>query len=392
MVYAPSAWRRAMKIQQLILKAMSGEMKWYQAAEVLGISPRSLRRWRTRMKLKGYDGLLDRRKKTPSPRRAPFAQVQKILRLYRTKFKDFNVRHFHQIVSEEHAVTLSYSYVKKALQEAGLVAKRKSRGRHRLRREPRACLGEMLHLDGSRHAWLKLTPEEKQTLIAIVDDATSNVLYAQLEESESTRTVMAAMGVVFEKHGLPISFYTDRAAWAFHTPRAGEPVDKDKLSQVGRALSVLGIEHIAAYSPQARGRGERLNLTFQDRLVNELGLRSIRTMEAANRYLDARFLPHHNRTYGRDPREKATAFVPLDKLDLDQILCHEESRLVGKDNTVVLDGLRLQIAKQPGRKSCQGLEVQVRRHLDGRHTIWLGKKILGSYDAQGRLVQACVAA
>lgn len=381
-----------MKVQQVILKAMSGEMKWFEAAEVLGLSPRSLRRWRTRMKLRGYQGLLDRRRKTPSPRRAPMGQVQKVLRLYRTKFKDFNVFHFHQIVTTEHRVTLSYSFVKKALQEAGLVAKRRSRGRHRLRREPRGCLGEMLHLDGSRHAWLKLLPEARQTLIAVVDDATSRVLYAQLEEAESTQTVMSAIHATIIKNGLPAALYTDRASWAFYTPKAGEPVDKDKLTQLGRALRQLGIEHIPAYSPQARGRSERLNLTLQDRLVNELGLRGIRSIEAANRYLNSRFLPQHNKTYAREAREKTSAFVPLGTTDLDQFLCHEETRVVGKDNTVVLGGVRLQISKQPGRQSCQGLNVEVRRHLDGRHSIWLGKKLLGSYNSCGKAVQTSHAA
>ena len=387
MVYAPAAWRRAMKVQQVLLKAMSGEYKWFEAAQILGISPRSLRRWRRRYRLWGYDGLLDARRRTPSPRRVPFRMLQKLLQLYRTRFMGFNVRHFLEIATREHGITLSYTYVKQALQEAGLVARRKSRGRHRLRRERRNCFGEMLHLDGSPHAWLALRPEERSTLIAVIDDATSQVLYAQLERSESTETVMTALRSVVQTHGIPACLYTDRAPWAFHTPTAGQPVDKDKLTQIGRALQQLGVEHIPAYSPQARGRGERLNRTFQDRLVNELKLRGITTQEAANRYLETRFLPHHNRTFARQPRESASAFVTAGQADLEQIFCNEEVRTVARDNTVVLAGVRLQIAKQPGRRSCEGLKVLVRRHLDGRHSIWLGRKHLGSYSATGSVIQ-----
>ena len=165
---------------------------------------------------------------------------------------------------------LSYSYVKQALQQAGLLPTRKPRGRHRRRREPRACFGELLHLDGSRHPWLALTPDARATLITIVDDATSALLYAQLWPQETTLAVMRALGQVIRTEGLPMALYTDRAGWAFVMPRATGPVDKTRLTQVGRSLHQLGIEHIPAYSPQARGRSERMNRTLQGRLVNEL--------------------------------------------------------------------------------------------------------------------------
>jgi len=222
-----------------------------------------------------------------------------------------------------------------------LVKKFRARGRHRRRREPRACFGELLHLDGSVHPWLALVPEERSCLIAIPDDATNQVLHAALYRSESTAAVMTALAAVFRTHGLPIALYTDRAKWAFFTPKAKGPVDKTQLTQVGRALQRLGVEHIPAYSPQARGRSERLHRTFQDRLVNERRVGGIRSLEAANAYLRDTFLPQYNATFARVPRDPASAFVPLGPVNLDAILCHEDARVVAPDNTVTLGGRTL---------------------------------------------------
>jgi len=285
-------------------------------------------------------------------------------------------------------VTLSYSWVKKALQTAGLVAKRRPRGRHRRRREPRACFGELLHIDGSPHAWFALAPETRATLIAVPDDATSRVLYAQLWDGESTAAIMTALREVFTTYGLPMALYTDRAGWAFHTAKAKGPVDKTHLTQVGRALKQLGVEHIPAYSPQARGRSERLNRTFQDRLVNELRVAGLTTLPAANAYLHDVFLPRHNETFSRPPRDPDSAWVALGTVDLDHILCHQETRTVGEDNVVTMNATPLQVSKQPGRRTCAGLEVVVRRHLDGRYSIWRGSQRLGVFEATGRPVDA----
>jgi transposase len=384
MEYAGAAWERAMRLQEVMLKAISGEIHWFRAADILGMSPRSLRRWRDRYEQKGYDGLLDRRTGTPSPRRAPLAQVERVLRLFRERYQGFNVRHFHEIVRREQGITLSYTYVKQALQGAGLVKKHRARGRHRRRREPRACLGELLHLDGSTHPWFALTPAARACLIAVPDDATGQVLHAALYPTESTHAVMTSLAAVVRAHGLPMALYTDRAGWAFHTPKAKGPVDPTHLTQVGRALARLGIEHIPAYSPQARGRSERLNRTFQDRLVNELRVARITTLAAANRYLADQFVPRHNATFARAPRDPASAFVPVGAVDLDTILCHEEERVVARDNTVTLAGRVLQIAPQPGRRSCAGLRVIVRQHLDGRYTITRGAHRLGTFRTDGQ--------
>jgi transposase len=386
-VYGVPAVERAMRMYEVILRAMSGELTWLQAARVLGKSPRSLRRWKARWEKHGHSGLLDQRLGRPSPRRAAIAETERILRLYRERYLGFNVRHFHEIVRREHAVGLSYSFVRNALQKAGLVRKRRARGRHRLRREARACFGEMLHLDGSEHAWLALRPDEKQTLIAVVDDATKRLLYAQLAETESTETVMIALRQVMVEHGVPMALYTDRASWAAWTPKAGGPVDKSRPTQVGRALARLGVEHILAYSPQARGRGERLNRTLQDRLVNELRVAKIGKVPSANRYLERIFIPRYNEAFGRTPKEPGSAFVALGAADIEQILCHEEQRTVGKDNIVLFDSVCLQLRKLVGHRSCAGWHVLARRHLDGSYSVWRGPQLLALYDDKARWIE-----
>jgi transposase len=383
MTYPAAAWERAMTIQEVLLKALSGEVHWYRAAEILRWSPRTLRRWRERYETHGYSGLIDKRLLRPSKRRVPPGQVERVLRLYRERYAGFNVRHFHQIAQREHGVTVSYSFVKQALQAARLVKTHRARGRHRLRREPRACFGEMLHLDGSVHEWFTGL-DVRPCLIAVSDDATKRVLHAALYPSESTWAVMTSLAVVLRTEGLPMALYTDRAHWAFHTPTAKGPVDKARLTQVGRALAHLGIEHIPSYSPQARGRSERLNRTLQDRLVNELRVAGITTLAAANHYLTDQFVPQHNATFARAARDPASAFVPLGGTDLDAILCHAEARVVARDNTVTIGGRVLQIAPQPGRRSCVGLAVTVRQHLDGRHTITRGTQRLGTFRDNGQ--------
>ena len=377
-----------MTVQEVLLKALSGEVHWFRAAEILGWSPRTLRRWRERYEEHGHSGLIDKRFLRPSKRRLPPGQVAHLLRLYRERYTGFNVRHFHQIAKREHGVTASYSFVKQALQAAGLVKKFRARGRHRQRREPRACFGEMLHLDGSVHAWFTADPEARPCLIAVSDDATKRVLHAAFFPSESRQAVMTSLAAVLRTEGIPMALYTDRAHWAFHTPKAKGPVDKAQLTHVGRALARLGIEHIPAYSPQARGRSERLNRTFQGRLVNELRVAGITTIEAANVYLANRFVPQHNATFARLPRDPASAFVALGSADLDAILCHEETRIVARDNTISVAGRTLQIATQPGRRSCTGLAVTVRHHLDGRITISQGARLFGTFTATGEPVDA----
>ena len=389
MPFTREAGERAMRVHEVILRALSGQLTWVQAADILGRSPRSIRRLRRRFERFGYDGLFDGRRVKPSLKRAPVAEVERILRLYRERYAGFNGRHFYQLARREHGVRLSYTFVKRALQLAGLLPQQRARGRHRRRREPRACFGELLHLDGSRHPWLALVPDTYFTLLAVVDDATKRLLYAQLAAGgESVVAIMTALRAVLETHGLPMALYTDRARWAVYTPTSGTGPDRSKPTQVGRALQRLGIEHILGYSPQARGRSERVNRTLQDRLVNELRVAHIRSLPAANRYLRDHFLPAFNAEFARPPADPTSAFVPLGGVNLDEVLCHEELRTVARDNTVRLEGLVLQIAKQRGRRTCAGLQVTLRRSLNGTHTIWWGTRCLGRYSPTGQPVAA----
>jgi transposase len=388
MGYSEAAWERAMKIQEVILRALSGEIHWFQAAEILGLSTRTMRRYRVGLEKWGYEGLFDRRRRSPSPRSVPVAEVKRILGLYRERYRGWNVRHFYETVRREHGVSVSYAFIKQALQTAGLVVKHKARGRHRRRRERKACLGEMLHIDGSKHVWLSLRPEEKQTLITVVDDATSRLLYAQLWPEESTQAVLVALREVVDTYGIPASLYTDRAGWAFDTPKAGQPVSKTHLTQVGQVVKRLGIEHIPSYSPQARGRSERMNGTVQGRLVNELKLAGATSLEAANGYIRDHYLATHNQAFSVEPREAESAFVAPKDAPLDEIFSREVVRQVGKDNVVTCGGLALQISKQPGRKTCAGLAVVVKQHLDGTWSIHRGTQLFGRYGVNGRPVEA----
>jgi transposase len=388
MGYSQAAWERAMTVQEVLLKAMSGEIHWFRAAEILEMSPRSLRRWRTMYEKHGYGGLLDRRRSVPSVRRAPGEAVERILRLYRESYKGWNVRHFHQTVCREQGVTLSYTFVKDLLQEAGLVRRKRARGRHRVRREPRPCFGEMVLIDGSDHEWLSLVPGERQTLLSIIDDATSRTLYAQLWEGETARAVLNGLYELVKEFGIPAALYSDRARWAFDTPRAGGPVDKRHLTRVGQVLKRLGVEHIPSYSPQGRGRCERVHRTFQDRLIKELALAGLRTLVEANDYIRRRYLPIHNDSFSRPPADPANAFVEIGDTNLDDIFFEEEERQVARDNTVTFQGVHLQVLPQPGRRTCAGLHVNVRHHMDGSYAIWRGFQLLGRYGANGRPVEA----
>jgi hypothetical protein len=226
------------------------------------------------------------------------------------------------------------------------------------------------------------------TLVSIIDDATSRMLYAQLWEEETTRAVLSGLYELVKTYGIPAALYSDRASWAFETPKAGGPVDKVRLTRVGAVLKRLGIEHIPSYSPQGRGRSERAHRTFQDRLVKELKLVGIRSLTEANDYIQTRYLPVHNESFSRPPADPASGFVPVGTADLDAIFFEEEDRQVARDNTVVLQGVRFQILPQPGRRSCATLMVSVRRHMDGTYSLRRGVQVLGRYDESGRPVEA----
>jgi len=379
--YSTVAWERAMKVQEVILRAMAKEITWWQAAEIIGISDRSMRRWRQRYQEHGYDGLLDRRRGKPSPKRVPLKIAEEVLQLYREKYADLNVRHFHEKLREVHGIELSYTWVKLALQGAGLVKKGKKRGVHRKRRERRPLPGMLLHLDGSRHQWFQ--DQRWYDLIEVVDDATSQTYYAQLVEEESTRTVMQALRAVIEEKGRFCALYSDRASHFFETPKAGGPVSRERLTQVGRALKELGIEMIPAYSPQARGRSERRFGTWQGRLPQELRLAGIATLEEANRFLRQHYIGEMNRKFSVPAAQPGHAFVPLRGQDLEHIFSLQHERTVAKDNTVRLGDRSWQIERTPWRGTLAGCRVTICEHLEGGVSIVYGPHVVGRYTAQG---------
>src|SRR5260221_5276020 len=293
--YTRAAMERAMKVQDVMLQAMTKKIPWWQAAEILDISDGHMRRWRERFVDEVYNGLLDRGRGQPSRRRVPLATVEKVFALYREKYFDLNVQHFHEKLEAEHGIELSYTWVKQALQGAGLVARGRKRGVHRKRRERRPLPGMLLHIDGSRHQWFQ--DERWYDLIVILDDATGEIYYAQLVEEESTATVMAGLKEVIERKGVFCALYSDRGSHFWLTPKVGGKVDYQRRTQVGRALHELGVQMIPAYSPQARGRSERSFGTWQGRLPQELRLAGCGTMEEANQFFRGRYGAGVNRRF-----------------------------------------------------------------------------------------------
>jgi transposase len=379
--YTKAAMERAMKVQEVILRAMARKITWYQAAEIMGISDRHMRRWRERYEEFGYDGLFDRRRGGPSPKRVPLAMVEQVLGLYRDRYADLNVRHFHEKLSEEHDIALSYTWVKQALQGAGLVGRGRKRGVHRKRRPRRPLPGMLLHIDGSRHRWFQ--DERWYDLIVILDDASSEIYYAQLVEEESTVTVMAGLKEVIERKGVFCALYSDRGSHFWLTPKVGGKVDRHCLTQVGRALRELGVQMIPAYSPQARGRSERNFSTWQGRLPQELRLAGITTLEAANAFLRKHYMAEFNRRFQVRAAQPGSAFVARRSRDLDLIFALQFERTVNRDNTVSFQNLHLQIEAVRWRASLAGCTVTVHQHLDGTMSLTHGPHRLGRYSTLG---------
>jgi transposase len=388
--YPQRARERAMKVEEVILRAVSKQITFWQAAQILRYSPRHLRRVLQRYQHDGFDGLLDRRRGQPSAKRMPFAVAEQVLTLYRERYFDFSVRHFHEKLRDQHGIAYGYTCIKRLLQGAGLVQKARQRGPHRGRRERRPMAGMLLHIDASQHRWLG--GEQWHDLIVVLDDATSEVYYAQLVEQESTLTVLAALREVVQKHGVFCALYSDRASHFWSTPKAGEVVDRQRLTQVGRALRDLHITMIPAYSPQARGRSERNFGTWQGRLPQELRLRGIHTVEEANRFLREHYIGEFNRKFRVPAAQPETAFVPVAGPDLDRIFSLQHERIVNRDNTVQIANRVLQIEKHHWRGTLARQRVLVCEHLDGRITIYYGPHTVGHYPAAPPLTRTSISA
>ena len=380
--YSAAETERMMKLQDVLLKAMAKKIRWWDAAEIIGVTDRTMRRWRERLEAEGYSGLVDRRKGKASDKRVPLARVEEVLRLYREVYLDLNIRHFHEKLSEEHGIELSYTWVQKALQGAGLVARGKKRGKHRRRRERRPLPGMLLHIDGSKHRWFG--DERWYDLIVILDDATSEIYYAQLAEEETTATVMVGLRAVIEQKGLFCSLYSDRGAHFWLTPKSGGKVDYERPTQVGRAMKELGVHMIPAYSPQARGRSERNFSTWQGRLPQELRLRGIRTLEGANEFLNEHYIAEFNRRFTVPAAQRGTAFISCRHRNLEMIFTQRFERTVDRDNTVRFHNLVMQIERAEWRPTLAGCKVIIHQHLDTTLTLMIAGHRVGHYSAEGK--------
>lgn len=386
MQYSMPATVKAMKIQEVILKAASKQISWTEAADIIGVSYRTMKRWKQRYEKNGYDGIFDRRMQQPSPKRVPMPELETILLLYRNQYSGFNVTHFHEKIQEHHQITRGYTFVKKVLQTAGLVEKSSVRGKHRKKRPRKPLIGMMLHLDGSTHEWIPDLPGIFFDLLVLLDDATGEIYEMELVEEESTASCMRLLRDCVATHGIFCSLYSDRAGHFFFTPKAGGKVLEGHLTQIGRALTELGIRPIPAYSPQARGRGERVNGTLQGRLPNELRLQGIKTKDEANRFLKEVYIKEHNKRFAIKPEQPGSAFVPIQAhINLDLIFSIKEERTVGHDNTVTFERTILQIEPSHLRISFAKCRVLVHQHLDQSLSITFGPHLLGHYDSQGKL-------
>ncbi|MGC1450819.1 MAG: ISNCY family transposase [Candidatus Sulfotelmatobacter sp.] len=375
---------RQMRFEGLPERHERGDLSQEEAAEMLGISERTFRRWRDRRRDEGPAGLVDRRIGKPSSRRAAVEEIQRMLGLYEERYGGFTVKHFHEQLVKRHHYKLGYTVTRLSLQGAGLVKPAPRRSAHRQKRPRRPMVGMMLHQDASRFAW-RPGDERQYDLVVTLADATSAIYSVLLVAEEGTASSFRGLAEVIARHGLFCELYTDRGSHYFHTPKAGEPVSKRVHTQVGRARAPLGIRHIAAYSPEARGRSERAFRTLQDRLPKELALAGIAGLEAANRFIAEHYLPEHNAAFAIAPAETGRALVPDRANHAGEILCLQEERRVGNDNTVKWRGLALQIPPSPLRPHFVRATLRIHEYPGGRLAVFHGPHRLANYDAEGKL-------
>lgn len=373
---------RQMRFEEAYGDWKRGKLTQEEAARILGVCDRTFRRYTQRFDDGGLEALLDKRITQASHRRAPVDEVLALAARYRKRYTGWNARHFHSHYRRAGG-SRSYTWVKMRLQEVGLVKKAPRRGAHRKRRERSPLPGMMLHQDGSRHEWV---PGQQWDLIVTMDDATNEHYSMFFVAQEGTWSSFRGMGEVIRARGLASSFYSDRGSHYWRTMEAGGKVDKHLPTQFGRAMKQLGIEMIPSYSPEARGRSERMFGTHQDRLTKELALHGITEMEAANRYVTQVYLPQFNEEFLQPPLEDGTAFVPWIGGSLDEILCEQHDRQVGHDNCVSFDGKKLQIPPDKYRCHYVKTHVRVHRYQDGSLAVFHGPRRLADYNSDGKPV------
>ncbi len=373
---------RKMHFEEILSIKAEKHLTFADAARMLGVSERTLRRYRVNYDEHGLDGLMDKRLSQVSARKAPVDEVLALVERYNCRHLGWNVQHFFSWYKRDGGQR-SYTWVKNELQKAKAVPIASKRGAHRKRRERSALPGMMIHQDGSTHQWV---PGKMWDLIVTMDDATGEHYSMFFVDEEGTNSSFAGVKEVVLAHGLFCSFYSDRGSHYWHTPEAGGKVDKKNLTQFGRAMHQLGIEMIPAYSPEARGRSERAFQTHQDRLVKELAYHGITTMAAANQYLKEVYCPAFNAEFKETARETGSAFVPLlDPSQVHDILCEHFERTVGRDNCVSFDRLALQIPVSEYRCNYVKVKVKIHRYPDGSLAVFHGPRRLADYSALGEL-------
>jgi hypothetical protein len=379
---------RKMRFEEVYSGWSKSRLSQEEAAVILGVCDRTFRRYVERYEEGGVGGLYDKRLTQASFRRAPVDEVLEVIEVYRSRYLGWNVRHYYKGY-QEGGGKRSYTWMKNTLQSSGLVSRKPKRGVHRKRRDRKPLPGMMLHQDGSSHEWV---PCKKWDLIVTMDDATNEHYSMFFVDEEGTVSSFQGVRDVIVQKGLFSSLYTDRGSHYWLTPKEGGKVSKTQLTQFGRAMQQLGIQMIAAYSPEARGRSERAFRTHQDRLVKELALHRITDMDAANRYLANVYLPAFNAEFMQPSLEEGSTFVPWRGESLDDILCHQEERTVSADNCVSFEGMKLQISANQYRCHYVRVKVRVHRYLDGSLAIFHGPRKLADYDHQGKLKEVKKAA
>lgn len=372
--------------REVIVKAVQGRIRWIQAADILGMSPRQIRRLKGRFELWGQRGLEDGRRGRPMRKKIPERTVRELCRLKRELYADFSVRHFHQFATEKHGLKISETWTRVVLQTAGLVDKCEGRGVYRRRRERRPMVGMLLHLDASTHEWLAGLP--KRDLVVMLDDADGRVLFARFFEQEGTASTLEALMHVLVRYGRFCELYTDRGSHFCRTPQAGGQPDQAYPGQVSRALKMLGIRQIFARSPQARGRSERAFGTIQGRLPQELRAFGVQDYDGANAYLQKTFVPDFNRRFAVRPAQPESAFTPVSGLNLEMLLSIQHERVVRNDSTVVFEKLLLQLPPTKDRLHYVRCPVLVHEFVNGTLGLSYQGQLLARFNRQGDLLPA----
>ncbi|HIN05167.1 MAG TPA: ISNCY family transposase [Dehalococcoidia bacterium] len=360
------------------------ERRWSirEAAPLLGVSERQGWRLLAAYRKEGARGLVHKNRGRVPPNATPETVQQRVAALAQECYMGVNHTHLTELLAEREGLVLSRPTVRRILVRAGLTSPRhRSPPRHRCRRQRMPQEGMLLQLDGSHHLWL----EDRGpwlTLLLAVDDATGTVPYALIQEQEDTRGYLSLLQGIIERQGVPVAVYTDGHAVFQPRRSASDPAaQKGPSTQWGRALRELGITQILAHSPEAKGRVERANGTFQDRLVAELRLAGACTLAGANQVL-GEFLTRFNQRFGVSPAQAESAYRPVDpEFDLGGVLCIKELRRVAKDNTVQYHGRALQLFPSMERPSYAGARVEVQERLDGRVLVRHRERILTPQEA-----------